>query len=171
MPHATIPLRDLAAQDASLRDEIRAAVDRVLASGAYVGGSEGAALERELASVLSVENVVAVNSGTDALVLALRAAGIGPGDEVIVPTFTFIATASAVSLAGAIPVFADSFADGFSVDPAAVAAAVTPRTAAVIAVHLFGEPADPDSLASVCASNDLLLIEDVAQGSARGTAA
>lgn len=163
MRHDTIPLRDLAAQDASLRDEIRAAVDRVLASGVYVGGTEGAALERELASALSVEHVVAVNSGTDALVLALRAAGIGPGDEVIVPSFTFIATATAVSLTGASPVFADSLSDIFTIDPASVVAAVTPRTAAVIAVHLFGEPAELDSLASVCASNDLLLIEDVAQ--------
>jgi len=163
LQHGTIPLLDLAAQDASLRDELRAAVDGVLASGSYVGGPEGAALERELAHALNVGDVVAVNSGTDALVLALRAAGIGPGDEVIVPSFTFIATASAVSLAGAVPVFADSLPDRFTVDPAAVAAAVTPRTAAVIAVHLFGEPAELDALSSVCASHDLLLIEDVAQ--------
>ena len=163
MPHAAIPLRDLAAQDASLRGELRAAVDRVLAGGAYVGGPDGAALERELAATLNVADVVAVNSGTDALVLALRAAGIGPGDEVVVPSYTFIATASAVSLAGAVPVFADSLPDRFTVDPAAVAAAVTPRTAAVIAVHLFGEPAELDSLAHVCAANGILLIEDVAQ--------
>ena len=163
MPNVSIPLRDLAAQDASLRGEIRAAVDRVLASGAYVGGAEGAALERELADALNVDEVVTVNSGTDALVLALRAAGIGAGDEVIVPSYTFIATASAVSLTGAVPVFADSLPDRFTVDPAAVAAAVTRRTAAVIAVHLFGEPAELDALARVCASNGLLLIEDVAQ--------
>ena len=163
MPHGTIPLRDLAAQDASLRGELRAAVDRVLASGSYVGGSEGAALERELASALNVADVVAVNSGTDALVLALRAAGVGPGDEVIVPSYTFIATASAVSLAGGVPVFADSLPDRFTVDPAAVAAAVTPRTAAVIAVHLFGEPAELDSLARLCHANDIALIEDAAQ--------
>ncbi|HWT07469.1 MAG TPA: DegT/DnrJ/EryC1/StrS family aminotransferase [Xanthomonadales bacterium] len=163
MPHGTIPLHDLAAQDASLRGELRAALDRVLASGTYVGGPEGAALERELASALSVEHVVAVNSGTDALVLALRAAGIGPGHEVIVPSYTFIATASAVSLAGAVPVFADSLPDRFTVDPSAVAAAVTPRTAAAIAVHLFGEPAELDALARVCEANGISLIEDVAQ--------
>jgi dTDP-4-amino-4,6-dideoxygalactose transaminase len=163
LPHATIPLLDLAAQDASLRGELRAALDRVLASGTYVGGPEGEALERELARALNVEAVVAVNSGTDALVLALRAAGIGPGDEVIVPSYTFIASASAVSLAGAVPVFVDSLPDRFTVDPSAVEAAVTPRTAAVIAVHLFGEPAELDSLARVCAANGILLIEDVAQ--------
>jgi UDP-N-acetyl-3-dehydro-alpha-D-glucosamine 3-aminotranferase len=163
LPHATIPLHDLAAQDASLRGELRAALDRVLASGTYVGGPEGAALERELASALSVEHVVTVNSGTDALVLALRAAGIGPGDEVIVPSYTFIASASAVSLAGAVPVFVDSLPDRFTVDPSAVTAAMTPRTAAVIAVHLFGEPAELDALARACESNGVLLIEDVAQ--------
>ena len=163
MPRVTIPLRDLAAQDASLRGALRTAVDEVLSSGVYVGGPQGAALERELAEVLGVRDVVAVNSGTDALVLALRAAGIGPGDEVIVPSYTFIATASAVSLTGAVPVFADSLAGGFNADPSAVAAAVTPRTAAVIAVHLFGEPAELDALASICAQNGLLLLEDVAQ--------
>jgi dTDP-4-amino-4,6-dideoxygalactose transaminase len=163
LPRATIPLRDLAAQDASLRGALRTAVDEVLTSGIYVGGPQGAALERELAEVLGVRDVVAVNSGTDALVLALRAAGIGPGDEVVVPSYTFIATASAVSLTGAVPVFADSLAGGFNADPAAVAAAVTPRTAAVIAVHLFGEPAELDALASVCERHGLLLLEDVAQ--------
>jgi dTDP-4-amino-4,6-dideoxygalactose transaminase len=158
-----IRLRDLAAQDASLRREIRAAVDDVLGSGIYVGGPQGAALERELAEALGVRDVVVMHSGTDALVLALRAAGIGPGDEVVVPTFTFVATATAVSLAGATPVFADCAAVSFNVDPAAVAAALTPRTRAVIAVHLFGEPADLDGLAELCHRRGLLLLEDAAQ--------
>ena len=158
-----IPLRDLAAQDATLRPEIRTAVDAVLRSGTYVGGAQGAALESELSATLGVRDVIVVNSGTDALVLSLRAAGIGPGDEVVVPTFTFAATATAVSLAGARPVFADCVPSGFNVDPAAVAAAVTTRTRAVIAVHLFGEPADLDGLADVCHRAGIMLIEDAAQ--------
>jgi dTDP-4-amino-4,6-dideoxygalactose transaminase len=135
----------------------------VLSSGKYVGGAQGDALEFELSQALGIGHVVVVNSGTDALVLALKAAGIGPGDEVIVPSYTFIATASAVSLAGAIPVFADSESGRFTLDPAAVSAAVTARTRAVIAVHLFGEPADVDRLRAVCERHHLLLIEDVAQ--------
>lgn len=162
-PLVRIPLRDLAAQDASLRNELRAALDDVLSSGIYVGGPQGAALERELAGELGVGHVIGLNSGTDALVLALRAAGIGPGDEVIVPAYTFIATASAVSLAGAEPVFADCAPGRFVMDAASVAGAVTPRTRAVIAVHLFGEPAELDLLAQLCARNGLLLIEDAAQ--------
>jgi dTDP-4-amino-4,6-dideoxygalactose transaminase len=158
-----IPFRDLEAQDASLRSEIRTAVDGVLASGTYVGGPQVSALERDLAEALGVQHVVAVNSGTDALVLALRAAGVGPGDEVIVPSYTFIATASAVSLVGATPVFTDVLPESFTIDPSGVAAAVTARTRAVIAVHLFGEPAALDELAALCADRGLLLVEDVAQ--------
>jgi UDP-N-acetyl-3-dehydro-alpha-D-glucosamine 3-aminotranferase len=158
-----IPFRDLAAQDASLSTALRRAIDEVLASGVYVGGPQGATLEHELAHTLGVRHVVGVNSGTDALVLALRAAGIGAGDEVIVPTYTFIATASAVSLSGAAPVFVDCAPGRFVMDAAAVASAVTPRTRAVIAVHIFGEPADLVPLADICARYGLLLIEDAAQ--------
>lgn len=158
-----IPFRDIEAQDASLRSEIRAAVDSVLGSGRYVGGPQASALERDLAEALDVAHVVTVNSGTDAVVLALRAAGIGPGDEVIVPSYTFIATASAVSLVGATPIFTDVVAEGFTIDPSAVAAAVTTRTRAVIAVHLFGEPAALEELTALCADEGLLLVEDVAQ--------
>ena len=158
-----IPFRDLAAQDASLRPALRHAIDEVLASGIYVGGPQGAALEHELARTLGVRHVVGVNSGTDALVLALRAAGLQAGDEVIVPSYTFIATASAVSLAGGVPVFVDCAPGRFIGDAAAVASAVTARTRAVVAVHIFGEPADLELLAEVCARHGLLLIEDAAQ--------
>jgi dTDP-4-amino-4,6-dideoxygalactose transaminase len=135
----------------------------VLSSGKYVGGAQCDALELALSHALGVEHVVVVNSGTDALVMALKAAGIGPGDEVIVPSYTFIATASAVSLAGAVPVFVDSEAGRFTMDPAAVSGALTARTRAVVAVHIFGEPADLDRLGAVCERHQLLLIEDVAQ--------
>jgi dTDP-4-amino-4,6-dideoxygalactose transaminase len=157
------PWRDLAAQDRSLRAEIREAVDGVLASGRYIGGPEVEALEAELATSLDVRHVITVNSGTDALVLILRAAGIGPGDEVIVPSYTFVASATTVAWVGARPVFADSLADEFCVDPASVEAAMTPRTRAVVAVHLFGRPADMDALSALCRRHRVALIEDAAQ--------
>ena len=156
------PWRDLAAQDRSLREEIRRAVDAVLASGRYIGGPEVEALEAELASSLGVAHVVTVNSGTDALALILRAAGIAQGDEVIVPSYTFVATATAVASC-AQPVFADSLPDDFCIDPASVEAAITPRTRAVVAVHLFGRAADMQALSALCRRRHLLLIEDAAQ--------
>ena len=125
-------------------NRLRKAIDDVLRSGLYVGGPQTDALELELAAYLGVPHVVAVNSGTDALFLTLRAAGIGAGDEVIVPSYTFIASATAVSMTGAVPVFVDSLRDRFTIDPKAASAAVTARTRALIAVHLFGEPAELD---------------------------
>ena len=144
--------------------EERAAVDRVMRSGMVAQGPEVAAFEAEFAEQLvGGRTCVAVNSGTSGLHLGLLAAGIGPGDEVIVPSFTFAATANAVALTGARPVFADISADTFNLDPEAVRAAVSDRTAAVMPVHLYGHPADMEGLGQVAAEHGLALFEDAAQ--------
>lgn len=145
-------------------DDERAAVDRVLRSGMVAQGPEVAAFESEFSDQLvpGVE-CIAVSSGTAALHLGLVAAGIGPGDEVIVPSFTFAATANSVALAGATPVFADIEADYFCLDPASVRAAVTPRTRAIMPVHLYGLPADMDAIAGLAAEFSLAIFEDAAQ--------
>jgi dTDP-4-amino-4,6-dideoxygalactose transaminase len=147
-------------------DEERAAVDAVLASGGLAQGPQVAAFESEFAAVVGGRECVAVNSGTSALHLALVALGIGGGDEVIVPSFTFAATANAVALAGATPVFVDIEAESFCMDPAAAAAAVTARTRAIMPVHLYGHPAAMDRLVPLAADRDLLVIEDAAQAHA-----
>ena len=144
-------------------DAEREGVLRVLDSGMLAQGPEVAAFEDEFATLLGSDHAVAVNSGTSALHLGLIACGIGPGDEVIVPSFTFAATANAVRLAGAEPVFVDIRIDDFCLDPDAVDAAVTDRTAAVMPVHLYGHPADMDGLLAVCARRGLALVEDAAQ--------
>jgi dTDP-4-amino-4,6-dideoxygalactose transaminase len=146
--------------------EERAAVDAVLASGGLAQGPQVAAFESEFAAFVGGRECVAVNSGTSALHMALLALGIGPGDEVIVPSFTFAATANAVALAGATPVFADIEADSFCLGPAAVAAAITTRTRAIMPVHLYGHPAAMDRLLPIAAEHDLLVVEDAAQAHA-----
>jgi perosamine synthetase len=143
--------------------EERAAVERVLASGQVVQGPEVAAFEQEFARVVSGRRCVAVNSGTSALHLGLLALGIGPGDEVVVPSFTFAATANAVVLAGATPVFADIDPVTFCLDPAAVAAAVSPRTVAVMPVHLYGHPASMTALEAVADRHGIAVVEDACQ--------
>jgi perosamine synthetase len=143
--------------------EETAAVLQVLHSGRLVQGQEVAAFEEEFAALVGGHTCVAVNSGTSALHLGLLAAGIGPGDEVVVPSFTFAATANSVAMTGATPVFADIERDTFNLDPEAVAAAVTPRTAAVVPVHLYGQPVRWDGLAGVAERHGLLLLEDAAQ--------
>ena len=148
-------------------EEERAAVDRVMRSGMLAQGPEVEAFEAEFSShVVDRRHCVAVNSGTSALHLMLLAAGIGPGDEVIVPSFTFAATANAVALTGATPVFVDIEPDYFCMDPAAVEAAITRRTAAVMPVHLYGHPAALASLAAICGRHGLHLMEDAAQAHA-----
>ena len=145
-------------------DDERAAVDRVMRSGMIAQGPEVAAFEQEFgAAVTGGRTCVAVNSGTSALHLGLLAAGIGPGDEVIVPSFTFAATANSVALTGATPVFADVEPDYFCLDADSVRAAVTERTAAIMPVHLYGHPADVDALRAVADEHDLRLFEDAAQ--------
>jgi perosamine synthetase len=147
-------------------EEERAAVDRVMRSGMIAQGPEVAAFELEFARIVDGRECVAVNSGTSALHLGLLAAGIGPGDEVIVPSFTFAATANAVRLAGAEPVFVDIEPDGFCLAVAAVEAAITPRTAAIMPVHLYGHPADMEGLCALAVAHGLLVFEDAAQAHA-----
>jgi len=159
----SIPMADPAAEYRLLKGEIDAAVSRVLASGRYILGPEGEALERELAAYVGARHAVGCNSGTDALHLPLVAAGVGPGDEVIVPAFTFFATAEAVSYTGAKPVFADVDPETFNLSPESLAERITPKTRAVIAVHLFGQCADLARIAGLCRARGLLLIEDCAQ--------
>ena len=148
-------------------DEERAAVDAVLRSGMLAQGPEVAAFETEFADALvDGRPTAAVNSGTSGLHLGLLAAGIGAGDEVIVPSFTFAATANAVVLAGATPVFADIDRDTFNLDPESVRAAITPRTAAIMPVHLYGHPADMVALSAIAEEHGLRLFEDAAQAHA-----
>ncbi|MFS0852505.1 DegT/DnrJ/EryC1/StrS family aminotransferase [Microbacterium sp. 179-I 3D4 NHS] len=145
-------------------DDERAAVDRVLQSGMVAQGPEVAAFEKEFAGHFVEDRpVVAVNSGTSGLHLGLLAAGVGPGDEVIVPSFTFAATANAVALTGATPVFADIEPETFTLDPRAVEAAVTERTRGILPVHLYGHPARMAELGDVAAKRGLALYEDAAQ--------
>ena len=157
-----VPFVDLKRAQEPVRDELIAAFTRVLDSGGYVQGEECAAFEREYAVRYGGE-AAAVMNGTAALHLALLACGVGPGDEVITVANTFIATVEAISMAGATPVFADIAADGFLVDPADVERKITPRTRAIIAVHLYGEVGDMAALAAVAKRHGLKLIEDACQ--------
>lgn len=151
----------------SIGEEERSAVDRVMRSGMLAQGPEVATFEEEFsAHVVSGAKCVAVNSGTSALHLALLAAGIGPGDEVIVPSFTFAATANSVAMTGATPVFVDIEPDFFCIDPVAVEAAISSRTRAIMPVHLYGHPADVEALATICDSRGLIMLEDAAQAHA-----
>jgi perosamine synthetase len=147
-------------------DEERAAVDRVMRSGMLAQGPEVAAFESEFGALVDGAHCVAVNSGTSALHLALIAMGVGRGDEVIVPSFTFAASGNSVRLAGAEPVFVDIDPDTFCVDPAAVEASVTDRTKAVMPVHLYGHPADMTALVELAGRHGFALIEDAAQAHA-----
>lgn len=159
----SVPLLDLNRQNGPLHAELMAATERVLRSGHFIQGPEVEAFERECAEALGAAHAIAVSSGTDALVVALMALGVGPGDEVICPAFTFFATAGSVARLGATPVFADVRADDFNLDPADVARRVTPRTKAIIPVHLFGQAADMDALLSLAAAHKLAVVEDAAQ--------
>jgi dTDP-4-amino-4,6-dideoxygalactose transaminase len=158
-----VPILDLAAEQAEIGAEVAAALERVLASGHFILGPEGAALEREIAALAGVPHAVACNSGTDALHLALRAAGVGPGDEVVTPAFTFIATAEAIAYVGATPVFADVDPGTFNLSAASLERALTPGTRAVIVVHLFGQCAEMPVIAELCRKRGLILVEDCAQ--------
>jgi dTDP-4-amino-4,6-dideoxygalactose transaminase len=158
-----IPQMDLAAQYAAIGDEIREAVTRVMASQRFVLGNEGAALESEIAELCGVTHGVGVASGTDALVLALRSVGVAAGDEVILPPFTFVATGSAVSALGAAPVFADIEPDSFNISAAEIAKRITPRTRAIIVVHLYGLAADMDAIRDAAKRSAIPIVEDNAQ--------
>ena len=158
-----VPLLDLTAQYAPLRQDILAAITRVCDSQRFIMGPEVDALEREMARTLEAEHAIAVSSGTDAILAVLMALGVGPGHEVITPTFSFFATAGTVSRLGATPVFVDIDPVTFNVDPAAIAAAVTPRTRAILPVHLYGLAADMAPIMETAARAGVPVIEDAAQ--------
>ncbi|MBI4609690.1 MAG: DegT/DnrJ/EryC1/StrS family aminotransferase [Candidatus Rokubacteria bacterium] len=158
-----IPQTDLTRQHLALRAELLDAVERVLGSAQFILGPELEALERELAALCGVRHAVGVASGTDALALALRALGIGPGDEVVTAAFSFVASATTVLHVGATPVFVDIDLDTYALDPELVERALTPRTKAVIAVHLYGHPAPMDRLARLARDRSLAVVEDAAQ--------
>lgn len=141
----------------------RRAVDRVMRSGMLAQGPEVAAFEKEFSAFVAGRECVALNSGTSALHMAFIAAGIGPGDEVIVPSFSFAATANAVALTGATPVFVDVEVNHFNADPAAIEAAITPRTRGIMPVHLYGHPADLRAISALAEKHGLMLFEDAAQ--------
>ncbi len=159
----SVPLLDLKAQYATIRDELHEAMDRVMQSAHFILGPEGKALEAEVAEYSQCRHGIGCASGTDALWLALKALGIGPGDEVIVPTFTFFATAGAVANVGATPVFVDIEPVTFNLDPGAVERAITSKTRAVIPVHLYGQCADLDALLAITGPRGIAVIEDAAQ--------
>ena len=158
-----IPLVDLKAAYGRLQAEIDAAVARVLAGGWYILGPEVSAFESEFAAYLGVEHAVGVASGTDAVLLALRALGIGPGDEVITVAHTAVATVAAIELAGATPRLVDINPTTYTLDPAQLAAAIRPRTRAIVPVHLYGAPADMDAVLAVARAHALPVVEDCAQ--------
>ncbi|MFN2225996.1 MAG: DegT/DnrJ/EryC1/StrS family aminotransferase [Anaerolineae bacterium] len=158
-----IPLGDLRREYDRYRSEIDQAIQRVLRRGWFILGDEGEAFEEEWARYCGVAHAVGAGNGTDAIQLALRAAGVGPGDEVVVPALTAAFTALAVSMAGATPVFADVDPQRYTLDPAAFEAAITPRTAAVVPVHLYGCPADMVPIGEIARRHGLLVLEDAAQ--------
>jgi dTDP-4-amino-4,6-dideoxygalactose transaminase len=158
-----IPFVDLKAQYASIKDEVAVAIQGVLDSCQFTLGSEVFAFEKEFAAYCNVDDAVGVNSGTSALHLALLAAGIGPGDEVITVPFTFVATAAAIHYTGAAPVYVDIDPKTFTLDHAKLEASITSKTRAVIPVHLYGQPADMDPIVQVARKHGLVVIEDAAQ--------
>src|SRR5579883_3110338 len=153
-----VPLLDAQRQNGPLATELTAAFRRVLDSGRFIGGPEVENFEKQAAAVAGTQFAIGMSSGTDAILVALMALGIGPGDEVICPSFTFFATAGSIARTGARPVFADSLPDSFNLDAGAVEALITPRTRAIIPVHLFGQAADLDAIREIAARHGLRVI-------------
>ncbi|MCR2793556.1 DegT/DnrJ/EryC1/StrS family aminotransferase [Microbacterium sp. zg.Y625] len=167
----SVPFLDLAAQQAEIADEVMPVWQAQLTSAAFVGGPEVAAFESEYADYIGVRHVVGVSNGTDALELAYRAVGVRPGDEVIMPANTFIATAEAASRLGAVPVFVDVDDEHLLIDPGAVEAAITPRTRVIAPVHLFGQTAPMGLITALARRHDLAVVEDAAQAQGAGGSA
>jgi len=158
-----VPLLDLRAQYASIREQVAEAIDRVLASQYFILGPEVEALEHEVAEYSQCQFGVGVSSGTDALLVALMAIGVKPGDEVITTPYTFFATVGSIARLGARPVFVDIDPITYNIDSEGLETAITPRTRAIIPVHLYGQMADMDPIMEVAARHDLMVIEDAAQ--------
>lgn len=154
---------DLKAQQTRIKDKIDAGIARVLAHGQYILGPEVAELEERLAAYAGAKHCISCANGTDALQIALMAIGIGPGDEVITPGFTYIATAEAAAVLGAKPVYVDIDPNTYNLDPALLEAAITPRTKAIIPVSLYGQCADYDAINAIAARHGIIVIEDAAQ--------
>ncbi|HEY3324921.1 MAG TPA: DegT/DnrJ/EryC1/StrS family aminotransferase [Planctomycetota bacterium] len=163
---SVIPFLDLKAQYRSIKNDIDAALSRVLESTQFVLGKEVAAFEEEFAGFCHTKQAIGVNSGTSALHLALLAAGVGAGDEVITVPFTFVATVAAIGYSGAKPVFVDTDPRSFTMDPSLIEKAITPRTKAIIPVHLYGQCADMDPILAIARKHNLRVIEDAAQAHA-----
>ena len=161
--HSSVPLLDVGRGNAPLREEFLEALAGVIDSGKFLFGPDVEALEREVAKYSQSDHAIGCASGSDALLLALMAAEIGPGDEVIVPSFTFFASVSCITRLGATPVFVDIRADTFNMDAEKLEAAITPRTKVVIPVHLFGQCAEIDRICQIAAEHDLIVVEDAAQ--------
>jgi UDP-2-acetamido-2-deoxy-ribo-hexuluronate aminotransferase len=154
---------DLARQQALIRADIDRRIDAVLAHGRYIMGPEVAELEERLAARVGVDHCIGVASGTDALLIAMMALGIGRGDEIITTAFSFIATGETIALLGAVPVFADIDPDSWNLDPAGLEAVITPRTRAIIPVSLYGQCAEMDAINAIAGRHGLAVIEDAAQ--------
>lgn len=158
-----IPFVDLKTQYASIREEITEAINKVLASSQFILGNEVAAFEEEFSAFCGAKHGIGVNSGTSALHLALLAAGVGAGDEVITVPFTFVATAAAICYTGARPVFVDINPQSFTIDADRIESAITDRTKAIVPIHLYGQSADMDPILQIARRHDIVVIEDAAQ--------
>ena len=158
-----VPFLDIKAQNASIADELREAIDEVISKGCFILGPAVQRFEETFAEFIGVKHCVGLNSGTSALHMTLQACDIGPGDEVITPPHTWISTSWAISYVGATPVFADIDPLSYNIDPELIERAITPRTKAILPVHLYGQACDMDALRGIAEKHDLLLIEDAAQ--------
>lgn len=160
---AKLPLVDLRAQHTAIAAEVQAAIERVMGNADFILGADVGAFEEEFAGYCEVQHAVGVDSGISALELGMRALGVGPGDEVITPAASFIASSSAISFTGATPVWVDVDPRTYNLDPDRIEAAITPRTKAIMAVHLYGQPADMDRILAVAGRHGLPVIEDACQ--------
>ena len=158
-----VPILNLTRQYETLREEIEKAVCEQMASGMYIGGAAVENFEKKFAGYIGVKHAIAVNSGTDALVIAMKAMGIGAGDEVITTPFTFFATAETIAMTGATPVFCDVEENTYNIDPAKIEAKITPKTKAILPVHIFGQPAEMAAIQAIADRHGLKVIEDACQ--------